>query len=68
MPYLQHTYTRQYASWSEAPAVLTVEDASILLGIKQELLRAWLRNGSIPGTKFGKSWRIDKEKLQKMFG
>lgn len=68
MSYAQHTYTRQYMSWSDAPAILSVEDASILLGLKQDHLRELLRNGSIPGIKIGKIWKIDKAQLQKMFG
>ncbi len=68
MTYAQHIYTRQYTSWSDAPAVLSVEDVSILIGIPQYQVRKMLRDESIPGTKFGKEWRIDKAKLQKMFG
>lgn len=68
MTYAQHTYTRRYMSWDEAPAVLTVEDASILLGVKQDTLRNYLRDGTVPGIKIGTSWKIDKAQLQKMFG
>ena len=52
MTYAQHIYTRQYTSWSDAPAVLSVEDVSILIGIPQYQVRKMLRDESIPGTKF----------------
>ncbi len=60
-------YTKQFKSWESVPAVITLNDASILLQIPEDTLRRHLEAGIIPGVKIGKQWRLDKAKIQKMF-
>ncbi len=60
-------YTKQFKTWESVPAVITLNDASILLQIPEDTLRRHLEAGVIPGVKIGKQWRLDKAKIQKMF-
>lgn len=60
-------YTKQFKTWDTVPTIITLNDASILLQIPEDTLRRHLEAGTIPGTKIGRQWRLDKEKLQKMF-
>ncbi len=60
-------FTRQYLTWENAPVILTVSDACILLRMNETTLRKNLEKGSIPGAKFGRQWRLEKAEIQKMF-
>ena len=62
-------YNKQnYLSWSEVPALLTLEEAGLLLGLSIESVRRYCLTGDIPAVQIGKQWRVDKEKLMKKFG
>ena len=60
-------YTKQFKTWDSVPAIITLNDASILLQIPEDTLRRHLESGAIPGTKIGRQWRLDKEKIKNMF-
>lgn len=47
-------YTKQFKTWDGVPAVITLNDASILLQIPEDTLRRHLEAGMIPGTKIGR--------------
>jgi excisionase family DNA binding protein len=58
----------QYLSWSDVPALINLEEASVLLGLNSESVRKYCITGEIPAVQIGKQWRIDKHKLMKKFG
>ena len=57
-----------YLTWSDVPALIDLEQASILLGLSVDSVRRYCVIGDIPAVQIGKQWRIDKEKLMKKFG
>ena len=59
---------KQYLSWDEVPALMNLEQASILLGLSDESVRRYCVLGKIPAIQIGKQWRIDKKKLMEKFG
>lgn len=59
---------KQYLTWNDVPALLSIEEAAVLLGLSIESVRRYCLTGDIPATQIGKQWRIDKEKLMKKFG
>ena len=59
---------KQYLSWNEVPALMNLEQASILLGLSDESVRRYCVLGEIPAIQIGKQWRIDKKKLMEKFG
>ena len=59
---------KTYLSWDEVPALITIEDAALLLGLSIESVRRYCLIGDIPAVQIGKQWRIDKQKLMKKFG
>ena len=62
-------YTKKnYLSWNEVPALMTIEEAGLLLGLSIESVRRYCVLGDIPAVQIGKQWRIDKERLMKKFG
>ena len=59
---------RVYLSWNDVPALIDLEQASILLGISVESVRRYCVTQELPAIHIGKQWRIDKDKLMKKFG
>lgn len=59
---------KAYLSWNEVPALMTIEEAGLLLGLSIESVRRYCVLGDIPAVQIGKQWRIDKERLMKKFG
>ena len=59
---------KPYLSWGDVPALIDLEQASILLGLSIESVRRYCVTKDIPAVQIGKQWRIDKEKLMKKFG
>ena len=59
---------KAYLTWSEVPALLDLEQASVLLGLSVESVRRYCVTKDLPGIQIGKQWRIDKQKLMKQFG
>ena len=50
-------------SWDEAPIVLTPKQAGMLLGLSVGVIRKLCIAKEIPAAKFGRLWKIDKQKL-----
>jgi hypothetical protein len=59
---------KTYLTWNDVPALIDLEQASILLGLSIESVRRYGVLGDIPAVQIGKQWRIDKQKLMKQFG
>ena len=59
---------KNYLSWNEVPALMTIEEAGLLLGLSVESVRRYCLIGDIPAVQIGKQWRIDKQKLMEKFG
>jgi excisionase family DNA binding protein len=57
-----------FLTWNDVPALIDLEQASLLLGLSIESVRRYCVMGDIPAIQIGKQWRIDKEKLMKKFG
>lgn len=57
-----------YLTWNDVPALIDLEQASVLLGLSIESVRRYCVIGDIPAIQIGKQWRIDKQKLMKKFG
>jgi excisionase family DNA binding protein len=45
--------------------LMTLEEVCDWLQIDSQVIRRLARDGKIPGVKIGKSWRFDREELQK---
>ena len=59
---------KTYLTWNDVPALIDIEQTSILLGLSIESVRRYCVTGDIPATQIGKQWRIDKQLLMKKFG
>ena len=59
---------KSYLTWNDVPALLNLEQASILLGLSIDSVRRYCVTKDLPAVQIGKQWRIDKEKLMKQFG
>lgn len=55
-------------TWLNAPLILSVEQTAFLLGLNTEMIINYCEKKELPAVKFGRNWKIDKEKLMKMFG
>lgn len=45
--------------------ILTVEQAAEKMQVKPNTIRQWLKQGKIPGRKFGRIYRIPEDELEK---
>jgi excisionase family DNA binding protein len=43
---------------------LTVKQVAEVMAVKPATVRAWLRSGKIPGTRYGRDWRIPARVVQ----
>ena len=59
---------KQFLTWGDVPALIDLEQASILLGLSIDSVRRYCVIGDIPAVQVGKQWRIDKQLLMKKFG
>ena len=59
---------KAYLTWDEVPALIDIEQASILLGLSDESVRRYCLTKDIPAVQIGKQWLIDKQKLMQKFG
>ena len=57
-----------YSTWNEVPALMTIEEAGLLLRLSIESVRRYFVIGDIPAIQIGRQWRVDKERLMKKFG
>ena len=55
---------KTYLSWNDVPALIDLEQASVLLGLNIESVRRYCVIGDIPAVQIGKQWRIDKQKIR----
>ncbi|PIS21747.1 DNA-binding protein [candidate division WWE3 bacterium CG08_land_8_20_14_0_20_41_15] len=46
---------------------LTIEEVAMKLRVNKRTVYRLAEKGKIPAFKFGKSWRIDADKLEKLF-
>lgn len=58
----------RFLTWSDVPALIDLEQASVLLGLSVEAVRRYCVSGDIPAIQIGRLWRIDKQSLMKKFG
>lgn len=49
-------------------SIYTVEEASRMLKVEISTVRYWLRNGTLRGTKLGKTWRVPESELRRIAG
>ena len=47
--------------------IYTVEQAAEKLTVSSGTIREWLRNGTLPGHKAGRFWRITDKDIEEMF-
>lgn len=59
---------KHFLSWNDVPALIDLEQASVLLGLSIDSVRRYCVTGDIPAIQIGKQWRIDKQSLMKKFG
>lgn len=59
---------KSYLTWNEVPALMDLEQASVLLGLHIESVRRYCVTKDLPAVQIGKQWRIDKQKLMQQFG
>ena len=55
---------RFYSSWNLAPALLTTEQAGLLLQMTPEHVKRLCAKKKLPAQKIGNLWRVDKDKLK----
>ncbi len=48
------------ATW---PAVMTTDVAAALVGVHEQTLRGWLRDGRIRGRRTGRRWHVLRDEL-----
>lgn len=51
------------AQSTDAPELMDVPAASSFLGVNEEVLRRWAREGRVPAGKLGREWRFSKRQL-----
>lgn len=54
-----------YKDWEQMPLSLTVSQVAAIMQTSEQCIRKHARAGTLPGEKFGKSWRFAKEVVQK---
>jgi excisionase family DNA binding protein len=50
----------------ELPRLFTVGDVATILKVHTKTVQGYLRDGTIKGTKIGKSWYIDPEEIKRL--
>ena len=61
-------FKKRFLTWGDVPALIDLEQASILLGLSVDSVRRYCVTGDIPAIQIGKQWLIDKQSLMKKFG
>lgn len=56
---------RPPSTWTSVPPVLDSDYVAMLFGLTVQSVRALTRQGKIPATKIGKTYRYDKGQLMK---
>jgi excisionase family DNA binding protein len=55
-----------YTEYDKVPVLMTVQQAANLLQMSERTVLNLINNNEIEATKYGKEWRISKEKLLNM--
>ncbi len=53
-----------YRDWEQMPLSLTVREVAVIMQTSEQSIRKHAREGTLPGNKFGKSWRFDRSVIQ----
>lgn len=59
---------KSYYTWNELPVLISLEQASILLGVGVDCVRKYCIANELPAVQIGRQWHIDKQKLMEKFG
>jgi excisionase family DNA binding protein len=59
---------KTYYTWNELPVLISLEQASILLGVGVDCVRKHCIANELPAVQIGRVWHIDKQKLMEKFG
>lgn len=62
------TFTKNIYSWNDVPALMTTNEAALLLKMPEDTVRQYCQAEQLPARRIGKQWRIDKQKLMEQFG
>lgn len=62
------TKKRPFTTWEKVPVLLKSEDVAILLGLTVQQVRTLSRDGSIPCTKVGRTYRYEKHRIMTFVG
>lgn len=57
---------RPATMWAKLPVVLNTEDVAIIFGLTVQSVRALTRQGKIPATKVGATYRYEKGRLMEL--
>ena len=52
------------AEYDALPEILTAEQAAAILDTNAARVSKWAKDGTIPGTKIGRTWRFSKTRLE----
>lgn len=61
-------FTKKVYSWNEVSALMTPNEAALLLEMPEDTIRHYCQTNQLPAYRIGKQWRIDKQKLMEQFG
>ena len=65
---MAYTSTRKLRNWDTMPQILTLTDATIVIGLDRHTLAKLARNGDIPGAKkLGSKWCFERDMLRAYF-
>jgi excisionase family DNA binding protein len=57
--------TQKFATdWNEVPLVMDLAYAAVLMGVTVEYLQKLSRNKEFPAFKFGRVWRIERDRFR----
>jgi excisionase family DNA binding protein len=56
------------SSWDELPAILTAQECADFLRVHLNTVKKHLAEGTLPGKKVGRQWRVNKKDLQEFMG
>ena len=59
---------KQYTEYSQLPLVMTTLEVARLLRLTEVTINRWLNAGTLPATKIGNKWLINKSDVLMMLG
>lgn len=51
-------------NWDDVPLVLSTTEAAVVLNVHLNTIKNMIRDGQLPATRLGKTWRIEKSNLR----